>query len=147
MWGWDLDNLVLLRGQLQIMVLATQTVRLCCHSFSCNGYIKCKMLLVKGECVKAEFKTRFKYSGALVQKFHCSFWKCCYTNWTYHCHNCRTVRPAIVITQFRINIPNWGHLLSWGKTENESHPPSYSEIYSNLRIAGKYSTQIDMLLF
>jgi hypothetical protein len=68
-----LDNLVLGRVHLQIMVLTTQTLRLCCHSFSCNGYIKFKMLLVKGECVKAEFKARFKNSGALVQIFQCSF--------------------------------------------------------------------------
>jgi hypothetical protein len=68
-----LDNLVLGRVRLQIMVLTTQTLRLCCHSFSCNGYIKCKMLRVKGECVNIEFKARFKNSGVLVQKFHCSF--------------------------------------------------------------------------
>jgi hypothetical protein len=68
-----LDNMVLGRVLLQIMVLTTQTVQRCFHSFGCNGYINCKMLRVKGECVNTECKARFKNSGVLVQKFYCSF--------------------------------------------------------------------------
>ena len=42
------------------------------------------VLLVTGECVKAEFKARFKNSVSLVQKFQSSFRKCCYTHRPYH---------------------------------------------------------------
>jgi len=42
------------------------------------------MLLVMWVRVKAEFKAQFKTSRVLVQKFLCSFWKCCYTHGPYY---------------------------------------------------------------
>jgi len=75
------------------------------------------MLLVKGECMQAEFKARFKNSGGLGAKISLFVLKMLQyphalsLTWL---QNCKTVT---VITYFTTNIPNWDPLLSWDQTK------------------------------
>jgi hypothetical protein len=68
-----LDKLVLECDHLHYSVTKTQTLRSVLSQLQLYWTLQYKMLHVKGECVKAEFKAQFKNSGALVQKHHCSF--------------------------------------------------------------------------